>query len=63
MLCRAVLASGDSSPLCAVSCHLLPYGARAISIFFQLTQFLETAVANDEEGVLSPSLPSISLLT
>ena len=58
--CLSAGAIGRAAPRRAT---FSPYGGRTISIFFQLTQFLETAVANDEEGVLSPSLPSISLLT
>ena len=62
LLCYVVvLVSGSNWSRHTVLCHLLPYGGRTISIFYQFIQFLEATVANDEEGVLSPSLPSISL--
>ena len=61
MLCRAVLASGDSSPLCAVPYHLLPYGGRAISIFYQFIQFLGATATADGEVALSSSLLFIFL--
>lgn len=61
----AVLVSGSSlprriSPCCAT---FFPYGVRAISIFYQFTQFLGTASDGEVERMLSSSLPSISLPT
>ena len=44
LLCYvAVLASGNSLPRVMLY-HFFPYGVRAISIFYQFIQFLETVV-------------------
>ena len=64
MLCRllcyvVVLASGNSLPR-AMLCHLLPiFGVRAISIFYQFIQFLETA---NDGGVHITFISSFHLL-
>ena len=63
LLCYVVvLVSGSNWSRHTVLCHLLPYGGRTISIFYQFIQFLgATAGGEVERCVLSPSLPSISL--
>ena len=53
----------NSSPRHTVPCHLLPYGIRAISIFFQFTQFLEAVATADGEVRVYLHLSFISLLT
>lgn len=61
MPCRAGTAC-RATPYCAT---FFPYGVRAISIFYQFIQFLETTATATAGGgaVLSSSLPFISLPT
>ena len=62
MPCRSCQREQFAAQCSAVLCHLLPYGGRTISIFYQFIQFLgATAGGEVERCVLSPSLPSISL--
>ena len=63
MLCRAVLASGNSSLRSAPPCRATfsPTGGRAISIFYQFIQFLGATATADGEVALPSSLPFIFL--
>ena len=62
LLCYVVvLVSGSNWSRHTVLCHLLPYGGRAISIFYQFIQFLETVATADGEVALSSSLLFIFL--
>ena len=61
LLCYVVvLVSGSNWSRHTVLCHLLPYGARAISIFYQFIQFLGTVEVAITAGGERWTLPFIS---
>ena len=59
LLCYVVvLVSGSNWSRHTVLCHLLPYGGRTISIFYQFIQFLEAVVTADGRACCLHLFPS-----
>ena len=61
MPCRSCQREQFAAQCSAVLCHLLPYGGRTISIFYQFIQFLGATATADGEVALSSSLLFIFL--